>query len=88
MIKKILALKEYWSLINEISDYLREDHDTITTKINGAEYVVYKRLNPDYVEFLNNETKEVTFVDIIDEPTETSSLLVQSAVNEIRYRKG
>lgn len=48
--KKILALKEYWSLINE--------------------------------------TKEVTFVDIIDEPTEVSSLLVQSAVNEIRYRKG
>lgn len=88
MIKKILALKEYWSLINEISDYLREDHDTITTKINGVEYVVYKRLNPDYVEFLNNETKEVTFVDIIDEPTEVSSLLVQSAVNEIRYRKG
>lgn len=39
-------------------------------------------------EFLNNETKEVTFVDIIDEPTEVSSLLVQSAVNEIRYRKG
>lgn len=86
--KKILALKEYWSLINEISDYLREDHDTITMKINGVEYVVYKRLNPDYVEFLNNETKEVTFVDIIDEPTEVSSLLVQSAVNEIRYRKG
>lgn len=86
--KKILALKEYWSLINEISDYLRKDHDTITTKINGVEYVVYKRLNPDYVEFLNNETKEVTFVDIIDEPTEVSSLLVQSAVNEIRYRKG
>lgn len=86
--KKILALKEYWSLINETSDYLREDHDTITTKINGVEYVVYKRLNPDYVEFLNNETKEVTFVDIIDEPTEVSSLLVQSAVNEIRYRKG
>lgn len=86
--KKILALKEYWSLINEISDCLREDHDTITTKINGVEYVVYKRLNPDYVEFLNNETKEVTFVDIIDEPTEVSSLLVQSAVNEIRYRKG
>lgn len=86
--KKILALKEYWSLINEISDYLREDHDTITTKINGVEYVVYKRLNPDYVEFMNNETKEVTYVDIIDEPTETSSLLVQSAVNEMRYRKG
>lgn len=86
--KKILALKEYWSLINEISDYLREDHDTITTKINGVEYVVYKRLNPDYVEFMNNETKEVTYVDIIDEPTETSSLLVQSAVNEIKYRKG
>ena len=86
--KKILALKEYWSLINEISDYLREDHDTITTKINGVEYVVYKRLNPDYVEFMNNGTKEVTYVDIIDEPTETSSLLVQSAVNEIRYRKG
>lgn len=86
--KKILALKEYWSLINEISDYLREDHDTITTKINGVEYAVYKRLNPDYVEFMNNETKEVTYVDIIDEPTETSSLLVQSAVNEIRYRKG
>ncbi len=86
--KKILALKEYWSLINEISDYLREDHDTITTKINGVEYVVYKRLNPDYVEFMNNETKEVTYVDIIDEPTETSSLLVQSAVNEIRCRKG
>ena len=86
--KKILALKEYWSLINEISDYLREDHDTITTKINGVEYVVYKRLNPDYVEFMNNETKEVPYVDIIDEPTETSSLLVQSAVNEIRYRKG
>lgn len=86
--KKILALKEYWSLINEISDYLREGHDTITTKINGVEYVVYKRLNPDYVEFMNNETKEVTYVDIIDEPTETSSLLVQSAVNEIRYRKG
>lgn len=86
--KKILALKEYWSLINEISDYLREDHDTITTKINGVEYVVYKRLNPDYVEFMNNETKEVTYVDIIDEPTETSSLLVKSAVNEIRYRKG
>lgn len=86
--KKILALKEYWSLINEISDYLREDHDTITTKIDGVEYVVYKRLNPDHVEFLNNETKEVTFVDIIDEPTEVSSLLVQSAVNEIRYRKG
>lgn len=86
--KKILALKEYWSLINEISDYLREYHDTITTKINGVEYVVYKRLNPDYVEFMNNETKEVTYVDIIDEPTETSSLLVQSAVNEIRYRKG
>lgn len=86
--KKILALKEYWSLINEISDYLREAHDTITTKINGVEYVVYKRLNPDYVEFMNNETKEVTYVDIIDEPTETSSLLVQSAVNEIRYRKG
>lgn len=88
MIKKILALKEYWSLINEISDYLRQDHDTITTKINGVEYVVYKRLNPDYVEFLNNETKEVTFVDIIDELSEVSSLLVQSAVNEIRYRKG
>ena len=52
------------------------------------EYVVYKRLNQDYVEFLNNETKEVTFVDIIDDPTEVSSLLVQSAVNEIRYRKG
>ena len=86
--KKILALKEYWSLINEISDYLREDHDTITTKINGVEYVVYKRLNSDYVEFMNNETKDVTYVDIIDEPTETSSLLVQSAVNEIRYRKG
>lgn len=86
--KKILALKEHWSLINEISDYLREDHDTITTKINGVEYVVYKRLNPDYVEFMNNETKEVTYVDIIDEPTETSSLLVQSAINEIRYRKG
>ena len=86
--KKILALKEYWSLINEISDYLREDHDTITTKINGVEYVVYKRLNSDYVEFMNNETKEVTYVDIIDEPTETSSLLVQSAVNEIRYKKG
>lgn len=82
--KKILVLKEYWSLINEISDYLREDHDTI----NGVEYVVYKLLNPDYVEFLNNETKEVTFVDIIDEPTEVSSLLVQSSVNEIRYRKG
>lgn len=86
--KKILTLKEYWRLINEISDYLREDHYTITTKINGVEYVVYKRLNPDYVEFLNNETKEVTFVDIIDDPTEVSSLLVQSAVNEIRYRKG
>ena len=85
--KKILTLKEYWRLINEISDYLR-DHDTITTKINGVEYVIYKRLNPDYVEFLNNETKEVTFVDIIDDPTEVSSLLVQSAVNEIRYRKG
>lgn len=85
--KKFLALKEYWSLINEISDYLR-DHDTITTKISGVEYVVYKRLNPDYVEFLNNGTKEVTSVDIIDEPTEVSSLLVQSAVNEIRYRKG
>lgn len=84
MIKKILALNEYWRLFNEISDYLREDHDTITTK----EYVVYKRLNSDYVEFLDNETKEVTFVDIIDEPTEVSSLLVQSAVNEIRYRKG
>lgn len=84
--KKILALKEYWSLINEISDYLR-DHDTITTKISGVEYVVYKRLNPDYVEFLNNETKEVTFVDIIDEPTEVSSLLVQSAVNEINNKQ-
>lgn len=88
MIKKILALKEYWSLINEISDYPRQDHDTITTKINGVEYVVYKRLNPDCVEFLNNETKEVTFVDITDELSEVSSLLVQSAVNEIRYRKG
>lgn len=86
--KKILALKEYWSLINEISDYLREDHDTITTKINGVEYVVYKRLNPNYVEFLNNGTKEVTSVDITDGPTGVSSLLVQSAVNEIRYRKG
>lgn len=85
--KKILALKEYWSLVNEISDYLR-DHDTITTIINGVEYAAYKRLNSDYVEFLNNETKEVTFIDIIDEPTEVSSLLVQSAVNEIRYRKG
>ena len=83
--KKILALKEYWSLVNEISDYLR-DYDFITTKINGVEYVVYKRLNSDYVEFLNNETKEVTFVDIIDEPTEVSSLLVQSAVNEIHVR--
>lgn len=78
--KKILALKEYWSLINGISDYLREDHDTI--------YVVYKRLNPDYVEFLDNGTKEVTSVDITDGPTEVSSLLVQSAVNGIRYRKG
>ena len=86
--KKISALKEYWSLINEISDYLREDHDTITTKINGVEYIVYKRLNPDYVEFLNNETEEVTFVDITDEPAEVSSLSVQSAVNGIRYRKG
>ena len=57
MIKKILALKEYWSLVNEISDYLR-DHDTITTKINGVEYGAYKRLNSYYVEFLNNETKE------------------------------
>lgn len=86
--KKILTLKEYWRLINEISDCLREDHDTITTKINGVEYIVYKRLNPDYVEFLDNGTEEVTFVDIIDEPTGVSSLLVQSAVNEIRYRKG
>ena len=81
--KKILALKEYWSLVNEISDYLR-GHDTITTIINGVEYAAYKRLNSDYVEFLNNETKEVTFIDIIDEPTEVSSLLVQSAVKEIR----
>ena len=85
--KKILDLKEYWSLVNEISDYLR-DHESITTKINGVEYVVYKRLNLDYVEFMNNETKEVTFVDIIDEPTEVSRLFVQSALNEIRYRKG
>lgn len=84
--KKILALKEYWSLVNEISDYLR-DHDTIITIINGVEYAAYKRLNSDYVEFLNNETKEVTFVDIIDEPTEVSSLLVQSAVNEIEMVK-
>lgn len=84
--KKILDLKEYWSLVNEISDYLR-DHESITTKINGVEYVVYKRLNLDYVEFMNNETKEVTFVDIIDEPTEVSRLFVQSALNEIRYRK-
>ena len=87
--KKILALKEYWSLVNEISDYLR-DHDTITTIINGVEYAAYKRLNSDYVEFLNNETKEVTFIDIIDEPTEVSSLLVQSAVNSgrmLRRRK-
>lgn len=87
MMKKILALKEYWRLFNEISDYLREDHDTITTKINGVEYIVYKRLNTDYVEFLNNETNEVTFVDIIDEPTDVSSLLVQSAVNEIEMVK-
>lgn len=87
MMKKILTLKEYWRLFNEISDYLREDHDAITTKINGVEYIVYKRLNPDYVEFLNNETKEVTFVDIIDEPTEVSSLLVQSTVNEIEMVK-
>ena len=43
--------------------------------------------NNDYVEFLNNETKEVTFVDIIDEPTEVSSLLVQSAVNEINNKQ-
>lgn len=64
--KKILALKEYWSLISEISDYLREDHDTITAEISGVEYVVYKRLNPDYVEFPDSETKEVTFVDITD----------------------
>lgn len=85
--KKILTLKEYWRLINEISDYLREDHDTITTKIKGVEYVVYKRLNQDYVEFLNNETKEVTFVDIIDEPTEVSILLVQSAANEINNKQ-
>ena len=85
--KKILTLKEYWRLINEISDYLREDHDTITTKIKGVEYVVYKRLNQDYVEFMNNETKEVTFVDIIDEPTEVSSLLVQSAANEINNKQ-
>lgn len=87
--KKILALKEYWSLVNEISDYLR-DHDTFTTIINGVEYAAYKRLNSDYVEFLNNETKEVTFIDIIDEPTEVSSLLVQSAVNSgrmLRRRK-
>ena len=87
MIKKILALKEYWSLVNEISDCLREDHDTITTKINGVEYVVYKRLNSDYVEFLNSETKEVTFVDITDEPADVSSLLVQSAVNGINNKQ-
>jgi len=49
-----------------------------------VEYAAYKRLNSDYVEFLNNETKEVTFIDIIDEPTEVSSLLVQSAVNSGR----
>ena len=55
--KKILALNEYWSLVNEISDYLI-GHDTITTIINGVEYAAYKRLNSDYVEFLNNETKE------------------------------
>lgn len=33
------------------------------------------------------QKKEVTFVDIIDEPTEFSSLLVQSAVNEINNKQ-
>ena len=84
MKQKTLSLKEYWSLVNEISDYLRDYEDTITTNIKGVEYVIYKHLNSDCLEFLNNETKEVTCVDIIDEPTESSSLLVLSAVNEIK----
>lgn len=60
---------------------------SVIRQTDGVEYIVYKRLNPDYVEFLDNETKEVTFADIIDEPTEVSSLLVQSAVNEINNKQ-